>query len=271
MRGTARHVILKASGRCDDDIGAALERIYLRRESDAAVDGRDADLRVLRERREMLRDLIGQLARRREDECARLAARLIQQRGEQRQAEGGGLSASRLGACEDVAPFETGRNSEYLDRSGFGKLEIVHATQKRRRQAELFKGRNVLTIFHESARLDRQRKIAQGVSLLSHGDGAGVKSRGGGVAKLTGFPFAEAAVAHDERFAAVDLRIEVGVVCFCRRPIDVRFLPCGGARLYVGELRTFRQLVERFDELLCVAHGTSVSRSSAATSTAARE
>jgi hypothetical protein len=54
----------------DDDVDAVLERLLLRAEADAAVDRRDAEVLVLRERRALLGDLDRELARRREDDRA---------------------------------------------------------------------------------------------------------------------------------------------------------------------------------------------------------
>ncbi len=53
--GFLREMIEQTAGRRDDDVGAAFERRGLLTEADAAVDGRDFDVRVLREGREVQR------------------------------------------------------------------------------------------------------------------------------------------------------------------------------------------------------------------------
>ena len=82
-------VIQQPAGRGDEDVDAAPERRLLRTHADAAEDGGAADAREARELVPVLVDLRGQLARGREDERARDAARLG------RSAAGGSAAGTR--------------------------------------------------------------------------------------------------------------------------------------------------------------------------------
>ena len=61
-------MIEQAARRGDDDVDAAAKRVLLRPHADAAVDGRAGHRRVHGQVVQILEDLRGQLARRREDE-----------------------------------------------------------------------------------------------------------------------------------------------------------------------------------------------------------
>ena len=68
------HVIDQPARRGDDDVDAGLERALLHAHLDAAVDGGARDGRVVREAVDLVFDLHGELARRREHQHAALAA-----------------------------------------------------------------------------------------------------------------------------------------------------------------------------------------------------
>ena len=70
----AAHVIHQPAGRGDDDVDAGFQRALLRTHVDAAVDGDAGDVGVIDEALDVVFDLDGELARRREDEHARVAA-----------------------------------------------------------------------------------------------------------------------------------------------------------------------------------------------------
>src|SRR5687767_9388764 len=125
-------MIEQTAWRTDDDIDAAAERVLLRSHADAAVHGKSADGRVNREVLEVFDNLRRKLARRRDDERAsraRTAARLVHQPIENRQQEGGGLPAARLGTCEKIAACERRWNRVGLNRRRFLKPEVFHATK----------------------------------------------------------------------------------------------------------------------------------------------
>ena len=84
----------------------------------AAEDGRARQTRVDGEHAHVLEDLRGQLARGREDERARSAARLADEAVQDGQEKRGRLAAARLGAGEQVAAFEGERDAVRLNRRG---------------------------------------------------------------------------------------------------------------------------------------------------------
>src|SRR5579872_4654555 len=84
--------------------------------------------------------------------------------------------------------------------------------------------------------------------------GSSVYPSASGIPVLAGLPFTHAPVAHHERFAAVDVGVEIRVQAFGGVPIDGRLLARGAARLLVRELRILRERIERFREVLCIGH-----------------
>ena len=130
LRVRLREVIEQAARRRDDDVDAAAERVLLRAHADAAEDRRAGDRRVHGEVVEVLEDLRRQLARRREHQRARRAARLVDQLVEDRQQERRGLAAAGLGAGEHVAALERRRNRVGLDRRGPGEAELLDAFEQ---------------------------------------------------------------------------------------------------------------------------------------------
>jgi len=118
-----RHVaavdqVLQAAGCGDEDVGAG-GGAGLLVDSGAAVDGRDRERPGVRGLAQLLDDLGGQLARRREDQRRR-AARLGGGALDQRQAEGQRLARSRGRADEDVVAGQGGLEHEPLDGEGGG-------------------------------------------------------------------------------------------------------------------------------------------------------
>ena len=65
------HQVADAAGRADHDVGAAAHPLHLRRTADAAEDRDDAALMLAAEAMQAFLDLQGELAGRRQDECAR--------------------------------------------------------------------------------------------------------------------------------------------------------------------------------------------------------
>ena len=98
-----REMVEQAAGRADDDVDAAAEGVLLRPHADAAEDGRGGDRRVHGEVVQVLDDLRRQLARRRQHERARRAARLVDEPVQDRQQKRRGLAAAGHRAGEQVA------------------------------------------------------------------------------------------------------------------------------------------------------------------------
>jgi hypothetical protein len=82
---------------------------------------------VLGECFQVLPDLRRQLARRRQHQRTRRAARLSSEPLEDGQQEGGGLAAPRHRAGQHVAALEGGRDRVLLDRRGPGEAELPQA------------------------------------------------------------------------------------------------------------------------------------------------
>ena len=132
-----REQVEEPSRRRDDDVGPALERRDLLREPDPAVDRRDLHRRVPGELGEVHRDLGGQLARRRQDQRTGHPARLVHQRLDQRQAEGGRFAAPGRRAREDVAAGLGRRDRRGLNGRRLGKAEVPDGPQERGRKVEI--------------------------------------------------------------------------------------------------------------------------------------
>ena len=106
--------ILQPARRCDQDVRAA-GGLRLRRDPRAAVDGRNAEILPLGERRELGRDLGRQLAGRHENERGRLAVGGLGALDD-RQAEGEGLARAGRRLRQHVEAGERVRKDERLDR-----------------------------------------------------------------------------------------------------------------------------------------------------------
>jgi len=109
-------MFLDPARRADDDVRAMLQRSDLRSDGDAAAQREDLDVvRRARQPPQLLGDLVGQLARRAQDQ--RLAAEITRiERVEQGDAECGGLSTAGLGLSDQVVAFEHDRQALRLDR-----------------------------------------------------------------------------------------------------------------------------------------------------------
>ncbi len=116
------HQVQQAARAGHQDIHALLEGLDLRRRAHAAVDGDAAQLGPRGEHADDLVDLLGQLARRRDDEGARQAVRRpgrgIQQLVEDGQHEGGGLAGAGLCRADDIPAAQGGGQGGFLDGSG---------------------------------------------------------------------------------------------------------------------------------------------------------
>ena len=120
------HQVEQASGRGDEDVDPVGERVALRPDPDAAEDDRVAQVEVAAVGLEALADLGRELARRRQDERADVAAEMagIGRRGlqalEDREREGRRLAGAGLRDAEQVAAREDVRDRLRLDGRGLG-------------------------------------------------------------------------------------------------------------------------------------------------------
>ena len=130
----ARHQVLEAAGRGDEDVGA-LARLDLLLEADAAVDGRDLEPLDAGERLGLLDDLGGELAGRREHERGGAAARLdaLDHRDRERER----LARARGGLGEHVAAVEHVADDEPLDGEGLGDAALGEGRDNRARHADI--------------------------------------------------------------------------------------------------------------------------------------
>ena len=103
--------------------------MLLRSHGHAAVDRGAGDRRVHGEVAQMLVDLRGELARRREDQRPRRPALLAEQSLEDRQEESRGLPAAGLRRREDVFSGHGRRDGIALDRRRPREAELLDAAQ----------------------------------------------------------------------------------------------------------------------------------------------
>ena len=123
-------VIEQPARRRDEDVDAAAERVLLRAHAHAAENRGARERRVHRELAQVLLDLRRELARRREHERARDAARLPDDAVHDRQQKRGSLAASRHRAGEHVAALECGRNGVVLNRCWAREAKLFHAAHE---------------------------------------------------------------------------------------------------------------------------------------------
>ena len=125
LRVGRAQVIEQAAGRGDDDVDAAAKRVLLRSMAHATVDGGASDGRVRREILQIVENLRRQLARGRQDQRARRAARAVLQALENRQQKRRGLAAAGLRAGDQIAPGERGGNRFGLDGRRTNETQIL--------------------------------------------------------------------------------------------------------------------------------------------------
>ena len=134
--GLLLHVIEQTARRRHDDIDAALQRVDLRIDADAAEHHGRLQLHVLAIGAHAFLDLRGEFARRREDQRAHVALRTgggrchLRQALQDRQREAGGLAGAGLRAGEQVAAIQDGRNGLELNRRGAGVAEFNDGAQQ---------------------------------------------------------------------------------------------------------------------------------------------
>jgi hypothetical protein len=133
----AAHVIQQPPGRGDDDVDAGLQRAGLRLDRHAAVDGDARHRRVIGEALDLVVDLGRELARGREDQRARDAARravafavLAQQARQDRQQIRGGLAGAGLRAADYVAAVERVRQHRALNRRRLFEAALIERVEQ---------------------------------------------------------------------------------------------------------------------------------------------
>ena len=108
-------MVEQAAGAGDDDLDAGAQFLDLRAHAHAAVDRDAAQVRLAAQVGDGVVDLLGQLARRGDDEGADPAARSFDQTLQNRQHEGGRLAGSGLGQAHDVVSLKDRRDGLALD------------------------------------------------------------------------------------------------------------------------------------------------------------
>jgi len=130
-------MIEQATRRADDHVDAAAKGVLLRSHSDAAEHGRPGDWRVHGQVGEVFENLRGELARRRQHERARGAARLPDEVMQDRKQKRDGFPTSGHRARKQIASFERRRNGVALDRRRLMKPEIAQPLQETRVDLQL--------------------------------------------------------------------------------------------------------------------------------------
>ena len=133
-------VIEQPAGRRDDDVDAAAKRVLLRPVADAAEHGRAGHRRVRREILQVFENLRRQLARGREHERARAAARRVDQSLQDRQQKRRGLAAAGLRAGDQVAAGQRRRNRFGLNGGGTNEAQVLDAEHQTGVQLERGEG-----------------------------------------------------------------------------------------------------------------------------------
>ncbi len=135
VHGALLHVVEQAARRRDEDVHAALERVNLRMDADAAENDGGAHRRVLAIGAHAFLHLRSELARRHEDEHADVPLRRAQAL-QDRQGEAGGLAGAGLRGGEQVAAGEHDGNGLRLDRRGDGVALLGDSAEQLGLEAE---------------------------------------------------------------------------------------------------------------------------------------
>ncbi len=111
-------MVKQAAGRRNNDVDAGTQGLGLRRHADATINDGGLDRQILAVGAHAVFDLCCEFARRRQDQHARLGARLGRAAREQlqyRQREAGGLAGAGLRSGHQVMPAEHDGNRLCLD------------------------------------------------------------------------------------------------------------------------------------------------------------
>ena len=134
--------VQKAARSRDENINAFRELLGLHIDRGPANNAEDAHGRADRESGEVVVDLGGQFAGRREDQRAhgfgRGAFAVGEDLGDHRQAEGRRFAGAGLCEAENIAAFHAGRDALRLDRGRLGEAHCGEVFDHERREAEVF-------------------------------------------------------------------------------------------------------------------------------------
>ena len=130
------HVVEEPARRGDEQFDAGPQRLLLRSHRRAAHDDADPQRRVVRQAQQHVVDLLGQLARRREDQRLGHAVRHAEEPVQDRQQEGGGLAGAGLGGGDQVAAGQDGRDGLGLDRRRLGVAHVARRLHRAGMQAQ---------------------------------------------------------------------------------------------------------------------------------------
>ena len=149
------HVVEQPARRGDEDLDAGAQRFLLRPHRRAADEQADAQLGVVRQAQADVVDLLGQLARRRDDQRLRRAARQVHELMQDRQQEGGGLAGAGLGGGDQVAAGEDGGDGLGLDGRRLRVTHLARGLHQRWCRPRALNGMDVSSIHPGSTLLAR--------------------------------------------------------------------------------------------------------------------
>ena len=130
------HVVEQPARRGDDQLDAGPQRLLLRPHRRAADHDAAAQRRVVGQGQQHVVDLLGQLARRREDERLGDVAGAVEKPVQDRQEEGGGLAGAGLGGGDEVAAGEDHGDGLRLHRRRLGVAHVARGLHQRGMQAQ---------------------------------------------------------------------------------------------------------------------------------------
>ena len=159
LRVTGAHVVQQPAGRGHDDVHATLERVLLRPHAHAAEHRRAGDRRVHRERGQILENLRGELARRRQDERPGRAPRLVDQTMDDRKKKGRRFAAAGLRGGDDVLALHRRGNRLSLNRRRSNEAEFLDAPEQRGVKAEMVELHGSLWLRAQDSRLREALQI----------------------------------------------------------------------------------------------------------------
>ena len=192
--------VLETTRRGHDHINTLVQRPDLEIIALAATDGDVANLQAARERLDAVRNLIGKLTRRGENQHACTAhlvgLALVEQLVQKRQQIGRRLAGAGLCQANQIMAGENGRNGFLLDRGRFGQALRRDVVDDARRQTKLEKGvaRKIAAFF---------RHLLAGFN----GNGGLIGLGGGWGLDGHGHPSRERAAASRDTAAAIDHRL----------------------------------------------------------------
>ncbi len=137
IQAAALQVIHDAARRADHDVRAVFQAGHLRAHRAAAHQRQHLDVVLgARQAADLLRHLIGQLARRAQHQRLHVKMAQVQIR-QQRQREGRGLAATGLGLRDQVMTFQRDRQAGRLDRRHVEVAQLAQIRQHGGRQRQL--------------------------------------------------------------------------------------------------------------------------------------